>query len=154
MPCYIRGCLVSVIILTNQPHSQRISFGNDKATRKTNVLTRLTFSCIFYCLSHKPSFQYNNKLLSQTVVRAVGDTSEKYLISKIYKTLKKVNVTGYFFESMCSLTGHLFRKRAKARKLTKKHVMSPTFFWEWWKYFRSTYSVKYLRITDPDYRNY
>ena len=59
---------------------------------KANVVfTRLLFSLYLCSLSHRLGFQYNNKSLSQIVVRAIGDTvgdtvamvpCEKYVFSK------------------------------------------------------------------------
>ena len=97
---------------------------------KTNVvLTRLIF---FYI----PSFQYSNKSFSQIVGRAVGDTvairsSEKYVFSKNHKNLKKINVAGYFFETICSLKGYLFRKKGSVYSFDKKRTVSPAFSWKW-----------------------
>ena len=70
------------------------------------------FFCISCYLSDRRSFQYNNKLLSWTIVRAFGDASKKYWFSKKSKILRKINVTWYFL-GHCAVTCYLFWKKAK-----------------------------------------
>ena len=71
---------------TSSPAKETASMA--KEHDKTNVvLTRFFFFCISCSLSHMPSFQYNNELLSELAGRAAGDTvvmrlSEKYIFPK------------------------------------------------------------------------
>lgn len=64
--------------------------------------------------------------------RAVGNTvvtrlPEKCAFPQNCKTLRKINMTGYFFELMYSLTDHLFRRKGSPCTFTRKSPLSSAF---------------------------
>ena len=100
---------------------------------KTNVvLTRFFFSVylVLYLiyLAFSIIMNYWANLLEKLLeIQSLWGYLKNTYSQKIHRTLKKTDVTGYFFEPMCSLTDHFYRKKCSACSFMKKILCQQRF---------------------------
>ena len=148
MPCYVCGNIFGIsdysTEITSPPAKKLLQW---QSSTIKQMFWRDFFFFISCCLSRRPRFQYRNKLL--TVIRDVGATSEKYLFLKNLRYFQQ-NQCWVNVQSMCSLTGHHFRKKVQPATKLKKCRVTCVFLGIVTMF--SEYLI--LRTADFDYRNY